>query len=455
MQRRILLAVLGLIATLIILFYTVNSLIFQRSFRDYNQIHSQAHVELIPSILNLYMESYGSWEGIEFELVQLSVLAGTQVTIVDPEGIVVTSTGDDLIGSLFDDARSFSKVIPVFSADGVLAGTAYVTLIPEAQTVDQSLSSRLNQGVILSLATAVIAGIVIAIFLARSISAPIEEIERAAQKIAAGDYDTHVKVPPSNDEVAALATTFNTMSDRLEEHDQMRRDLVADVSHDLRTPLTVLKGYLDGLVDGTIRDRETAAKIFDRMNLEVGYMQQLVESLAVSAKWDSGLIEPAISPVDLYQLGQEVVERFVAKQEAGRFAITNTIPANIGLFPCDPSMIAQALSNLIENAIGHNPAGVQIELGGKRSADGVTLWVMDNGIGIMPEDRERIFQRFVRLNAERGRHNSGMGMGLSIVQSLVNSHGGQVQIEDGDNSGAKFVISLPIYSKSVEKPNQD
>lgn len=442
MQRRILLAILGLIITLIGLFYIINAFIVQRSFREYNEIHAKAHVELIPSILTLYYANYGQWHGVEFELVQLSVLAGTQVTIVDERGEVVTSTADDVIGEPFDTGQAFTKVFDIQAQDGTLAGTAYVRLLPAAQTVDQSLSSSLNQGLLISVGMAVLVGSLIAALLARSISKPILTIEQAAQKIAAGEYDTRLKPLESRDEVARLAATFNVMSDRLQQTERLRRKLVADVSHDLRTPLTVIKGYLEGLIQGKIKDRSTAELIFGRIDREVSYLQELVDTLSTAAKWDSGEITPERQPTDPHTLVAQVIDRFAWAADHRHGELINCVPPDLPTIDLDRKMVSQAIYNLIDNALRHNSNPITIEVAACVQDQTLTLSVTDDGVGIAPSEHEHIFERFVRLDADRGRDRSGVGMGLSIVRSVALAHGGRAWVESNEPHGARFMLRL-------------
>ena len=443
MQRRILLSIFGLIGIIAGLVYSVNRLIVQQSFRAYNAAHVSAHVELIPSILRLHYANYDSWDGVEFELVQLTVLAGTQVTIVDAAGIVVASTGSDTIGKPESGGSPYSNRFEIDGPDGDIVGTALVRIVPSTQVVDRTLSQNLNQGLLISLTAAVLVGMFIAGVLARSISQPIKNIEAAAKKLAAGQYN--IQIPPlrSNDEVAALANTFNHMSGRIQETEEVRSRLIADVSHDLRTPLTVLKGYVEGLSSGQISDRGTAIQLFNRMEREIDYLQGLVEALSTSAKWERHQLQPKRNPIDLHQLVNQTIDRLqpiAAKKEA---QVLNDIPTEWPKISLDKSMMDQVFYNLLLNGLTHNESGITIRVSGKTAPNHTLLSVADNGKGIPKADQSRIFERLVRLDNERGRSSGGMGMGLSIVKNIVNAHNGEIWVEKNGEKGANFHIKLP------------
>ncbi|MEM7801056.1 MAG: HAMP domain-containing protein, partial [Chloroflexota bacterium] len=299
MRWRILMTIFGLIAAIALLFFAVNFFVVQQAVRAYNEVHSQAHTELIPSLLTLHYANFGSWEGVEMELVQLNVIAGTEVTIVDQDGTIVVSSGPDIPGDRFITRSDISREIPIFDEAGEKVATAYVQLSLSSQTIDRAFFGDLMQGSTVSIAIAAVVGMVIATLLAGSISRPIQRIDQAARSLILGDYKTRIPTIEHRDEIASLAETFNQMADGLEATETLRRKLVADLSHDFRTPLTVLNGYVEGLADGRNSDRATAMKVFERMSTEIDYLNRHVDGLSHSARWDSGRLISEPAPVDV------------------------------------------------------------------------------------------------------------------------------------------------------------
>lgn len=446
MQRRILRAIFGLIALIALFFFVVNFVTVRRSIQEYNAVHAQAHTELIPSLLTLHYASQGGWEGVEFELIRLNVLAGTKVTIVDLNGVVVTSTGDDDIGAVYQLRPEVSQVFEILDPGGGPVATAYVETALASQTIDQTFFQNLVQGLIISIAVAIIIGMLVGTILTRSVVQPIQYIEQAARQLAFGAYETRIEPSHREDEIDSLAQTFNQMADGLQATETLRRRLVADLSHDLKTPLTVLKGYLEGLLNGQIRDRQTALQIFSRMSTEIDYLDELVTSLSTSASWDSGKLVPSYEGVSLQPAVEAVVGRLEPLFAEQQNRVESRIePATLNV-QCDRQMLDQLLYNLIFNASAHNPVGTTILVEAIQDRDTILLRIEDDGQGIPAPDQARIFERFVRLDSARNRKQGGTGLGLSIVKSIVEAHAAQIAVESPleDGRGSAFVIRFRL-----------
>ena len=259
---------------------------------------------------------------------------------------------------------------------------------------------------------------------------PIRQLRTTAERISDSDLRRRIDVI-GNDDVAQLARTFNTMLDRLEDAFTSQREFVDNAGHELRTPITVIRGHLELMGDDP-RDRaETKALVLD----ELARMNRMVDDLLVLAKSDRpGFLE--VSEVNLTELVVEVVAK--ARPLADRaWRVAATADATI---VADGQRLTQALMQLVSNAVRHTKTGDRIEVGSHLDADGsVLLWVADSGPGVAPEDRERIFERFARGN-DQGR-TEGAGLGLAIVRSIARGHGGDVRLASGP--GARFELTLP------------
>ncbi|MEV0287625.1 MULTISPECIES: ATP-binding protein [unclassified Kribbella] len=260
--------------------------------------------------------------------------------------------------------------------------------------------------------------------------APIRQLRTTAERISDTDLRRRIEVV-GNDDVAQLATTFNTMLDRLEDAFTAQREFVDNAGHELRTPITVIRGHLELMGDDP-RDRDdTKALVLD----ELARMNRMVDDLLVLAKSERpDFLE--YGEVNLTELVVEVVAK--ARPLADRsWRVAATADATI---VADGQRLTQALMQLVSNAVRHTATGDRIEVGSHLDADGsALLWVADTGPGVPPADRERIFERFARGNDQR--RTEGAGLGLAIVRSIAQAHGGEVRLAPGP--GARFELTLP------------
>lgn len=285
---------------------------------------------------------------------------------------------------------------------------------------------------------AVIASIGLAIVLARMLANPLAEVGAAARRIADGDYAA--RVPRDGpEEIASLADSFNQMAASLERQEAMRRDFIANAAHELRTPLTNLQGYLEALRDGVITaDRAT----YESLHEEADRLVRLSRSLDALAEGDAGASPPQLVDLDLattigaaLELAAPAIERAGLRLEAD---VPPTLPAR-----ADPDRLAQVLANLLSNAVRYTPAGGVVTVRAERRPGDVLISVANTGEGIPPEDLDRVFERFYRVEKSRDRARGGAGIGLAIVKQLVEGAGGRVGAESRDGL-TRFWFSLPV-----------
>jgi signal transduction histidine kinase len=247
---------------------------------------------------------------------------------------------------------------------------------------------------------------------------------------------------PRRDEIGVLAESFNHMLDRLEGAFDRQTDFVADASHELRTPLTVIRGQLEVLA----RQPDPAPAEIDRVErlvrTEVDRMERLVDDLLLLAQADAeGFLRPVevALPVFLYDLVH-------GQPDDGNSSIRLADAPPISIV-ADPDRLAQALRNLLNNALAHAGRGGLVELSADAAGDAVRFYVDDGGEGVAPADRERIFERFHRLGS--GRSRGGAGLGLAIVRAIAEAHGGQVHVTDSPLGGARFVLEIPRECRTL------
>ncbi len=286
-------------------------------------------------------------------------------------------------------------------------------------------------------------------FLSTALTDRIVLLNRAADEIAGGRLGTRVEVV-GKDEMAQLTQAFNSMADRLEtanreqrEAEMMRRDLIAWVGHDLRTPLSSIRAVLEALADGVVDDPETVQRYLRTAQQDIRSLSHLIDELFEMSQLDAGGLKMDLHPNSLGDLISDTIESF--SELAGRLQVTLEGATRPGLDPVkmDAPRIGRVLTNLVGNALRHTPAGGQVSVTAERLAGQVQVKVHDTGEGIRPEDLEHIFERFYRAEKSRSRATGGAGLGLAIAKGIVEAHGGSIQVESMPEQGSTFIISLP------------
>jgi signal transduction histidine kinase len=284
---------------------------------------------------------------------------------------------------------------------------------------------------------AVIASIVLAIVLARMLARPLNEIGGAARRVADGDYAA--RVPREGpEELASLADSFNQMAASLERQESLRRDFIANAAHELRTPLTNLQGYLEALRDGVITaDRAT----YESLHEEADRLVRLSRSLDALAEGDAGGNPPVLVELDVASAIRSALDLVAPAIERARLRLVVAVPATLAA-RADPDGLAQVLAHLLSNAIRYTLADGTITVRAERRPADVLISVSNTGEGIPPEDIDRVFERFYRVEKSRDRAHGGAGIGLAIVKQLVEAAGGRVGAESGGGQ-TRFWFSLP------------
>jgi two-component system OmpR family sensor kinase len=296
---------------------------------------------------------------------------------------------------------------------------------------------------------------ILAWLIARWVAAPLGRAAEAARSVAAGNYD-HQLLPSGPAEAQSMALAFNEMMDRVQASKLAQRDFVANVSHELKTPLTSIQGFAQAILDGTADDaqsqRHAAQVIYD----ETDRLRRLVEDLLDLARIDAGQISFERRPMDLGALMGAVVERLSVRAGERSVRIEThlpVLPTVIG----DGDRLAQVFTNLLDNAIKHTPEGSHVALKGEVEAGWVSIHVDDTGPGIPEDELSRIFERFYQLDKARsGGRGRGVGLGLAISREIVQAHGGRLVAQSVIGRGSRFTVQLPIIrpdDKTLARPS--
>ena len=304
---------------------------------------------------------------------------------------------------------------------------------------DRDIGTQIGRafiGVALTLGTVMLG---LAVFVSRRISAPLGKVNAAARRVAGGDL--HAEVPGSSIyELDALATSFNQMTADLRNADELRRNMTADIAHELRTPLTIIKGKLEGIVDGVYEaNPEHVGQVLEEANL----LERLIDDLRILSLAEAGrlpLYKEELAVADLLADVQRSFARLAATQD---IALTvQDVPANVRIL-ADPQRMQQVLGNLLSNSLRYTAAGGQITVGATHGDGSVTITIADTGLGIAPDDLPSIFERFYRSDKARSHHGQGAGLGLAIAKQLIEAQGGTIAAASTLGVGTTITLTIP------------
>ena len=312
-------------------------------------------------------------------------------------------------------------------------------------------TASVTEALSLAALAAMIAAVFASFFISRQVVGPIERMMKLSHRIAEGEYEERLKISGSLqsnnlDELDQLALSFNQMADKLEKTESMRRQLIGDVTHELRTPLAAIKGYMEGLIDGVIPPTpETYQQIHgeaDRLQRLVNDLQELsiVEAAGYQLKIES------ISPVKLIETS--IIHLNHQFEEKG-IQLEQQLEVNLPHVSVDKDRIMQVLTNLMGNALQYTNSGGKVIITASRVKSEVLISISDTGIGLSADHLPHIFNRFYRIDKSRARASGGSGIGLTIAQALVKAHHGRIWAEsEGEGKGTSFHFTLPIAAST-------
>ncbi len=382
------------------------------------------------------------WTDLQPTVEQAGALYGWRIVVTDSQGQVV---GDSHLrfGNPWRQARPGSHLFPVLSG-GSQVGSLTIAPSDAPEIVPEPPFSRLVTAVQRSLLWTGLAagagGILLVSLVSRRILAPVRLLSSAARGLGQGDLTQRVPAT-TRDEVGQLAGTFNAMADSLQKAEQQRRNLVADVAHELRTPLSNIQGYLEAVKDGLLQpDSTTIETIYQ----QVLHLSHLVEDLRLLALAEAGTLNLNREIDSMEDVLRGSVEAVRPRAEARGIAVSLNVPPEFPMLEIDRTRIAQVVGNLLENAIQHTPESGAVRVLAEVIGPSARVTVADTGDGIPPEDLPDVFERFYRVDASRSRATGGVGLGLTIARKLVEAHGGTIHAESTLGKGSSFIFELPL-----------
>jgi two-component system sensor histidine kinase BaeS len=429
-------------------------LVAQRTRSEFDRFLSERDQSVLVDALSHYYAEHGSWAGVRDMLESTSPLDyySHGVALLDANGTVVLGNrGYDVGQNILAGARSsgvaiqannqtVGYVLPVGSRPPPTGADGRPMPSP-----DVAFLQRVTWASAVSAGIAALIALVLGLLLARTLTQPLRELTTATQSMARGKLDQRVMVR-SRDEIGVLATSFNQMSADLARASQLRKQMTADLAHDLRTPLSILRGYTEGLQDGRL---EGSPKIYTVMHGEVEHLQRLVEDLRVLSLADAGELPLHRRAVDPAALLERTGLAYIVQAEQHGVALRVEAPEGLPSIAVDTDRMTQVLNNLVSNALRYTSEG-EIVLAAAADDGHVHLRVSDTGAGIAQDDLPFIFDRFYRADKARQRtDNNQSGLGLAIAKAIVEAHGGTLSAASALGSGTTFTIDLDAAARPV------
>lgn len=436
----------------------VPSVVMVRNFQSFVTRSRVTEREGMVEALAIYFEEQGSWEGLEAlvmprpermghgmgPMMAPGRLGAWPFQVADEDGVVVAGTRTEQMGELLSPAqlRESLEIEVDGRRVGYLLPSNPVTVLRDPElTFLRSLGETMVPVGIAACAVAIFLGLL----LTWQLTDPLRKLTAAAQGIAGGDLSQRVDIK-SKDEIGALGRTFNEMAENLAHAEELRRNMTADIAHELRTPLSVMQGNLEAILDGVFEPtRENVASI----HKEAVLLSRLVDDLQELALADAGQLRIECEATDLAPLIRRTIRGITAAAEQESITVAEDVVENLLIVNADPQRLSQVLGNLLDNAVRHSPQGGTITVRATNAGDGVQVDVMDQGPGLSPKELSLVFERFYRGDKARARSTGGSGLGLAIVKQLVEAHGGKVWAQSGAGGGATFSFTLPLYPSGV------
>jgi signal transduction histidine kinase len=311
---------------------------------------------------------------------------------------------------------------------------------PDAALRD-AFQGSLNQALLVGGAAALIAALIATVAVTKQIADPVQRLAAAARRLAAGRYAERVSAGETT-ELALLTSAFNEMAAALEQSEARRLQLIGDVAHELRTPISTLEGYLDGLADGVVEPNEETWAL---LREEAGRVRRLVEDLHALWRTEATPLQLDLTGVAPAALIESSVTRLGPDFAAKGLTLRVDVGEGLPMVRADPDRALQVLTNLLGNSLRYTPAPGEVAITAGREDGAVRFSVRDTGVGLAPEHLPRVFERFYRVDKSRSRAFGGSGVGLAIARALVEAMGGRVWVESpGPDRGATFSFTLPI-----------
>lgn len=410
---------------------------------------------IVTSLTNYYQQN-GSWDGVEFIFIRNDdypspgmgmgpngphMVMMQPFTLTDKNGFVIVSNERFIIGERL--SKEDLELGETLTQNGEVIGILVPLRTPfQGSQRELEFIERTNRILLYGALIGAVIALFLGIFISRSITRPIRELTQATHAISQGDLTQRVLVH-SNDELGELAQAFNKMSTELSRSNNTRKQMTADIAHELRTPLSLILGHAEAVHDGVLLPTK---ENFEIIREEASRLEHLVDDLRILSLADAGELSINSQTIEPGRLLQEVASLYQYQTQKKNISLELDINSPLPTLEIDHGRMTQVITNILDNATRYTPEGGRIILSAHQVDDMVHLAIQDSGPGLPPQDVERIFERFYRADASRQREDGGSGLGLAIAKSIVQAHNGQLSAESDAGKGLKVTIALPARS---------
>ncbi len=434
---------------------TVEEMFIDSDADDFNQFvyYNREGIEQLLSAMAEYNEDvvafvvdeYGSCLAVDGNVVVGYIGSGVPLDIMEnlTDGVAKEYIGD--LGGVFD-GKHLTYIMPILGKDGGIVGAAVAT---SASRQMEALIESLIKTVVLSCLLVMLAALVAIYFISEKIIDPLKKMSKAAKSFAAGKFDVRVPVK-GRDEVAELATAFNNMAASMAKLEDMRRTFLSSVSHDLRTPMTTISGFIDGILDGTI-PKEKHEYYLDVIRTEVRRLARLVASLLDITRIQAGERKFTKSAFDICEMARLILISFEQKIEEKHLEVEFDCQDDKMTVYADRDAIYQILYNICDNAVKFSKEGGVYRISIIEREQRVYISVYNEGAGIPSEELPFVFERFYKSDKSRGLDKSGVGLGLYIAKTIIDAHDEEIWVKSVYGENCEFVFTLPYTTEIVIK----
>ena len=482
LRAKLVLSYLGVALAAIVVLTIVITFAVQNYFYSTERELLHTRAELVAQqVVQVYREAGGSWNNLN----PLRLNSPDLFVIVDTKGQVRSRPSPSYLKLNNADVpvlqQALGQALQGQEVNGTLQGDTnrdtfagqYIALplrdngqiigamlLAEPQLYPQGFSPNeflvnVNWAILIAAVGVALAVLIFSLLLAHRLTRPLAGLTVAAEQMKGGNYTQRVSPPASQDELGRLALTFNAMADTIEsdvtelrQQEEMRRELVANIAHDLITPLTAIQGLSEALADDVISESKARQETALLIGREVQRLRRLVGDMQQMTSLEAGYIQLDLAPLNLHALVDEMLAVIGPECEQAGISVRNEIALEMPPVLADSDRVTQVLLNLLDNARHHTPAGGTVTIGARAEGKELTMWINDTGTGIDAADLPHIFDRFYRADRARSGSTGGSGLGLSIVKAIITAHGGTIHAESAPDQGTSILFTLPLAQEA-------
>jgi two-component system sensor histidine kinase BaeS len=416
--------------------------------REFNRfVNDKYKADLVDELANYYQE-HQTWDGVEESF---NRFGGDHpkpgdgpplfFSIADVNGKIIAPGIDHQAGEIVsaDELNAGTQI----QVGNETVGILLINAGPERNPMEDEFIHRINNSIFLSAIGTIILALILGAILSRTITRPIRELTKATHEMAGGKFGQQVPVR-SRDEIGELASSFNKMNDDLSHSFNLRKQMTADIAHELRTPLSLIIGHAEAVHDGVLPPSHAN---FEIIREEASRLEQLVNDLRILSLADAGELSVDFQSVDVNKLIIDIQTHYMTPFNQKRITL-DLEPAPVILeADLDPIRFSQVLTNILDNALRHTPEAGRVLISTKQIENQIEISIEDNGEGVSPEETAHLFDRFYRADSSRTRDgdSGGSGLGLAIAKSIIEMHKGKIWVESEKGKGMKIIIRLPNH----------